>query len=575
MKNAPMLQLAEGVNLPLDTVTARVGVFGISGSGKTYTSAVMAEEMLQAGAHIVCLDPLGVWWGLRVSASGGGPDLPRIYILGGDYADLPLDASSGAAIADLVIDEKLSVILDLSGFDSDQDRAKFAGDFARRLLQRNREPLHIFVDESDLFAPQTPYTPAETACRTAFDNLVRRGRVKGVGVTIISQRPAVVAKNLVTQITILVTHQLTGQQDQAAVNGWFKAHGTEGQAKQVLGTLAALAPGEAWVWKPGGESIFKQVRVRRRRTFDSSATPEFGAAPIVPKRLAAPDLSALAKRLEKMVKQAEENDPEKLRSHIATLERQLRDRPAPETVRVEVPVLTEEGKAHIREMIDTASGVAKDLGGFVAGLKALMERFDKPEPQRILREPKATTGAAERPNSTPNTRPKTTPTDTRISGPQQTILDTLARVEVIGLASLSRSNLAVLAQASPKASGYRANISALKSAGLIDYPTDGFVCLTVAGRAQAQAVEVPMSRDELIRDWKNYLSGPQGILLDILLQAHPYPLSREELADRAGVSPLSSGYRANVSALKSIGIADYPTDGMVGLTNLLFPPGLE
>ena len=55
------------------------------------------------------------WWGLRASADGKHPGLP-IVILGGDHGDVPLELAAGQVIADLVIDEGISAVLDLAHF---------------------------------------------------------------------------------------------------------------------------------------------------------------------------------------------------------------------------------------------------------------------------------------------------------------------------------------------------------------------------------------------------------------------------------------------------------------------------
>jgi hypothetical protein len=76
-------------------------------------------------------------------------------VLGGDHGDLPLDVASGQLIADLVVDERLSVVLDLSRFRKGE-QVRFMTDFAEQLYHRNRNPLHLVLDEADAFAPQRP-----------------------------------------------------------------------------------------------------------------------------------------------------------------------------------------------------------------------------------------------------------------------------------------------------------------------------------------------------------------------------------------------------------------------------------
>jgi hypothetical protein len=46
----------------------------------------MVEEFLKAGVHVVVVDPVGVWWGLRASADGQREGLP-IVVLGGEHGD--------------------------------------------------------------------------------------------------------------------------------------------------------------------------------------------------------------------------------------------------------------------------------------------------------------------------------------------------------------------------------------------------------------------------------------------------------------------------------------------------------
>lgn len=321
------VELAEGIHLPLqEIVTGRMAVVGVSGSGKTHTVSVIAEDVLGAGARMVILDPLGVWWGLRATA--GDPEktgaLP-IYILGGDHGDLPLDPTGGAAVADLVADEKLSVILDLSHIEDERDQAVFARDFARRLRTRNQGPLLIAIDEADIFVPEQTASTEAYECRSVYDWLTRRGRVKGFGVALISQRPAVIQKNLLTQIGTLIVHRLAGPPDVKAIDDWFRRQATDAERKDVLSSLSTLPKGDAWLWSPVELGILQRIHIRDRHTYNSSATPEIGALLAEPTILAPPDLSLLAERLAASIQRVQESDPDYLKKRVAELEGKLRD----------------------------------------------------------------------------------------------------------------------------------------------------------------------------------------------------------------------------------------------------------
>ena len=56
------LHISDSLSLPLDAVTQKFGILGRTGSGKSYFATKLCEEMLDAKAQIVALDPVGVWW---------------------------------------------------------------------------------------------------------------------------------------------------------------------------------------------------------------------------------------------------------------------------------------------------------------------------------------------------------------------------------------------------------------------------------------------------------------------------------------------------------------------------------
>ena len=240
--------------MPLEAVTQTFAVLAKRGSGKTYTASVMVEEMLKAHLQVVVADPVGVWWGLRASRDGQGPGLP-IVILGGDRGDVPLEETAGELIADLVVDEQLSVVLDLSHFRK-KGQTRFITDFLERLYHRNRDPLHLVLDEADAFAPQRPYAGQERLLG-AVEDVVRRGRARGLGCTMITQRPAVLNKDVLTQAEVLIALRTVSRWDIDAIDAWVKVHGPEKQRRQLLEALPALPVGTAWIWSPGWLGVFQ------------------------------------------------------------------------------------------------------------------------------------------------------------------------------------------------------------------------------------------------------------------------------------------------------------------------------
>lgn len=56
------LHVSSSLKLPLDFVTGTNTILAQKGAGKSYTSSVVAEEMLDARQQIIALDPTGAWW---------------------------------------------------------------------------------------------------------------------------------------------------------------------------------------------------------------------------------------------------------------------------------------------------------------------------------------------------------------------------------------------------------------------------------------------------------------------------------------------------------------------------------
>lgn len=274
------LRIAANLALPVEAVTQTFAILARRGAGKTYTAKVLAEEMIEAGYPVVILDPVGVWHGLRSNASGTGVGYP-VTILGGEHGDLPLDAHAGVLVANLVASDPVAVVLDLSGFDSKNQQRQFVTDFAERLYrakaqQSDRTPLHLIIDEADEFAPQKSFGTGDARMLGAFETLVRRGRARGIGVTMITQRPAVLNKNVLTQAECLIVMQITSPQDRKAIGEWVRGNASEDEQKVVDESLAGLQQGEAWFWSPGWMQVLQRIKVRKARTFDSSATPKPG-----------------------------------------------------------------------------------------------------------------------------------------------------------------------------------------------------------------------------------------------------------------------------------------------------------
>ena len=100
--------------IPDAALDDRLGIVGTSGSCKTFPAMGAVERLLKSGARAVIVDPLDVWWGLRLDAAGERASGFKLPIFGGSHGDLPLTENSGALIGETVAGMSESCIVKVS-----------------------------------------------------------------------------------------------------------------------------------------------------------------------------------------------------------------------------------------------------------------------------------------------------------------------------------------------------------------------------------------------------------------------------------------------------------------------------
>lgn len=565
------MKLGQGVALPDDYATRRVAIVAQSGGGKTYTAAVIAEELVALEQPFYALDPTGAWWGLRSSATGKRDGLP-VVVIGGDHGDVPLDEHAGVPLADLVVHEPGFYVLDLSGLETRAAEVRFATAFLERLYRqknKQRAPLHGFWDEADLFAPQRAQ-PNETHMLGSAESIIRRGRIRGLGTTLITQRPAVLNKNVLTQIDLLLSLKLIAPQDRKAVREYLDGVADPDLRDEVLGSLAGLQQGEAWLYGPGLKPpIYGRTLVRERKTFNSSATASGAEAEV---KLAEVDLDALRERLAATIEKAKAEDPRELQRRVKELEAKLAQAPKVETV--EVPILTDDARAALtgaaaaidsaqQQMIDAVAEASVLLGELVAQL-------DVRPPAPVAPQRREAPVAKRPPAPVHRERPEPTGDADSLGKAPRTLLDTLiAHVP----RRLSKSELSTLSGYKPKSSTYRNALSALRTAGFLD-EAGGLFAPSDAGMAArgSEAPPAPQTTEKLLAIWYGALGLAPRTMLEILVAAYPAEIEKPTLAEDSGYSLTSSTFRNALSALRSNGLLE-DVSGAVRASDALFITG--
>jgi hypothetical protein len=517
------LHVATDFTIPAEAVTQTFAILAKRGSGKTYLASVLAEEMLKTGQPVICIDPVGSMWGLR----SGYP----VVIFGGEHADIPLEDSAGEVVARAIVENRFPAVIDLSLFRKGQ-MFRFMVTFAETLYRLNREALHLFVDEADQFAPQSRnYGGDENRLLGAMEDIVRRGRKRGIGCTLITQRPAVLNKNVLTQCEVLIALRMVHPKDIDAIKEWVNVHADPVTAKTMIDELPRLPVGSAWFWSPGWGDFFRRVNVRRRETFDSGATPKPGETAKRPKHLEAVDLNALGEQIKASVEKAKADDPKELRKRIAELEKVARERPAA-TVElekiVEVPVLKNGQLERTEKIIERFEAQGQKLLTESAELRRLIAPAAQPRtaPAKVSPKHIPQPQLVHRPVAAARGPVSPDPSgDVKLSKAERLILTALAQYP----AGRTRVQAAVLTGYAHSGGGFNNAISSLRSKGMIDGTGDQLTATDTGLDALGSFTPLPTGPD-LLDHWRRQLGKAEREILDVLAENYPNAMSKEQVA---------------------------------------------
>ena len=245
-------------SLPAEAVlVGRAFVTGKSGSGKSNTSGVAVERLLEEGLALAIVDVEGEYYGLK-------EEYEILHAGADDHCDIQVGPEHGEKLAQLGLERGVPFILDLSGFLDESEADAMVRSLAEALFatgKQAREPFPLILEECHEFLPEQG-SAGETG--EAVIRIAKRGRKHGLGLIGISQRPASVSKEFITQCNWLVWHRLTWDNDTAVV-------------RRVLGSDYAdavedLGDGEAFLAADWNDDVLR-VQVDRKQTFDAGAAP--------------------------------------------------------------------------------------------------------------------------------------------------------------------------------------------------------------------------------------------------------------------------------------------------------------
>jgi len=557
MASSKALRLATNLTLPLDAVTQTIAILAKRRAGKSYTMRRLVEQLFNAGQQVVIVDPKGDQWGVRSSADGKGPGL-AIVILGGERGDVPLEPGGGEVVAKLVVEERVSVLLDVSLFRK-HEVATFMTAFLENLYRLKaremyRTPMMLVIDEADAIAPQKPQKGEERMLGAAED-IVRRGGQRGIGCVLVTQRSAVLNKNVLTQAQMLVALRTIAPQDLAAMNAWIDVHGTLEQKQTLMESLPSLPIGDAWFWSPGWPTttgIFKRVHVLPIETFDSGATPKSGEKRVEPKRAADVDLEALKRQMTATIEKAKADDPRELRRQLTDLKKELAHK---EAMLADVDVRTKRIDEKLQRVTDRSARATATAAN--TELKADLVRYRRAleAAMKILVKVKAIDFAVDSEDGQKALAAAVAEAVRQVTAPiEKRVTALVSRVEVVKLAAKHAEE----------------GIAALLAEKIdLTVQVEKREPFTVAKDRPAAPRREPRAR-QAAENSDGTVKGAEQRILNALAELAALGVEepeRVQVAFFAGYTHLNSKGLVNaLGALRTNGFIDYPTQGRVVMT---------
>jgi hypothetical protein len=569
-------------------------VLGIRDSGKTYTATYFAERLFDAGVPFIAFDPIGVWRFLRMPGKGHGYP---VVVAGGKEGDLPLTEAGAPEIVRAAMRNGVSLVIDL--FDINLSKSawrRIVTSCIRVLLHENASHglRHVFLEEAAEFIPQKPN---DWDVYNEIEKLARMGGNSRLGYTLINQRSQEVSKAILELCENLFLHRQRGKNALENMDKWLQIAGAQEQ-KELIKSLPDLPQGECWAWL-GGDNPTPPTRVKvpEKNSLHPDRRVMHGDKIIKGKKAVdvGDFVAGMKSTLVKVEEEDKANNPKLLRAEIAKLKKDYdtlakskgAKAPDPEALRKAEERAFERGKKEVAAAADKRIHDAKveqleKLGTLINPPAAYIAdelkaaKRDKPKiatavtftPAPVISDRAAASIVAPvRPTKAQREKPAASAGDGAITGPEQRILNSLASWAAMGHEQPSNPQVAWLAGYSPTSTGYTNPRSALRTKGLVDYPSPDRVALTSDGASRAVAMQLQGSLLDVVLA---RLPGPERRILSAAAALYPAEASNDQVATDAGYSPTSTGYTNPRSALKTKELITYPSSGNVRAADWLF-----
>lgn len=533
----------------------RMLVQASSGGGKSYLVRHIFEQVADRMPSII-IDPEGEFYTIREKCS---------MILVGSDGEIRIDPKTAGHVARGLLEQSCSAIIDLSDLPQ-RHHTQYVADFIRSVMSAPRKLWHptlIAIDEAHRFCPEGG---KQSESGDAIKDLASRGRKRGYGVMLLTQRISKVSKDAVAECSNQFIGLTTLDIDIK------RAADMLGMSARDAQVLRDLKPGE---WFAHGPALSSSGIARFRATRPQTSPPAGPGQSTPPIK----DPTVLAKLAQTVEKSLEETDTPltldealgtiaELRKENKALQRSKADsKQARRITELEKQIASTPAGYSETDVQDMLARQLKEIGSAVrSAVDSALHSAPTPTPA-----PSPAPRAAIR---SPRERPaRPSPAREGLSPAQEKVLESIAWYIGVGIERPSTTQIAARAVFSPR---HTSNLlSELSGAGLVARES-GTATLTGQGRG---AVEIPAATTlrelhESVMNLKAINGTPKGILGYIIEHTKKAgdQLSTKEIASGMGFSVRHTSNE--LSKISSIGMIDRAS-GYARVTEVLYPPGLS